>query len=139
MSKWNKAEWDNNCCEGCLQPLRDCLCDEFAESDEVLTEVNSILVDYANLVKKFWDLYDRLDDETAELVNTAGEDKWFQYAFTRSLDELWCEATAWELTPKDLEMVGCGACGQLISVKDQDSNGFHDPEFCGANDELENN
>ena len=56
-----KREWDNNCCEGCFQPLRDCLCDD---------------------------------------------------------------------------QVGCGACGEMISVKDQDENGFHDPEFCGANDEI---
>jgi hypothetical protein len=61
MSKWNKAEWDNNCCEGCFQPLRDCLCDD---------------------------------------------------------------------------QVGCGACGEMISVEDQDENGFHDPEFCGANEEV---
>jgi hypothetical protein len=57
-----KREWENNCCEGCFQPLRDCLCDE---------------------------------------------------------------------------QVGCGACGEMISVEDQDENGFHDPEFCGANDEIE--
>jgi hypothetical protein len=56
-----KREWENNCCEGCFQPLRDCLCDE---------------------------------------------------------------------------QVGCGACGEMISVEDQDENGFHDPEFCGANDEI---
>lgn len=31
----------------------------------------------------------------------------------------------------------CGACGQMISVSDQDENGFHDPELCDANDEIE--
>ena len=105
-------------------------------TDEVLKEVNAILVEYTDITKRFLNLYERLDDETADLVTKAGADKWLKYAFTLSMDELWFEAMTWELTKKDLELVGCGACGQMISVSEQDENGFHDPEFCDANDEI---
>jgi hypothetical protein len=106
-------------------------------NEEVFKEVNSILVDYTDLTKRFWYLYEQLDDETADLVTKAGADKWLKYAFTLSMDELWFEAMSWELTPKDLETKVCGACGQFINATEQDSEGNHKPELCDANDEIE--
>jgi hypothetical protein len=72
--------------------------------EEVAKKVNSILRDYKELVMRFWDLYDEMEQEEEDLVNKAGADKWFKYAFTLSLDELWHEAVNWELTMEDLGM-----------------------------------
>ena len=72
--------------------------------EKILEETNAILSEYRNLVMRFWDLYDEMEYEEAELVNEAGADKWFKHAFTMSLDELWYEAGDWELTKEDLEM-----------------------------------
>ena len=72
--------------------------------EEILEKTNAILTEYTNLVMRFWDLYDEMEDEEADLVNKAGADKWFKYAFTMSLDELWHKAGNWELTKEDLGM-----------------------------------
>lgn len=74
--------------------------------EEILEKTNAILTEYTNLVMRFWDLYDEMEDEEADLVNKAGADKWFKHAFTMSLDELWHEAGNWELTKEDLKMEG---------------------------------
>jgi hypothetical protein len=31
----------------------------------------------------------------------------------------------------------CGACGQFMTTQDTDSQGFHSPDLCDANDEIE--
>jgi len=74
--------------------------------DEVIEKTNAILGEYSNLVMRFWDLYDDMDQDEQDIVNEAGADKWFKYAFTLSLDELWHEAGSWELTREDLKMEG---------------------------------
>ena len=71
---------------------------------EIVEETNLILSDYTKLVKRFWDLYENIDDDQAQLLTKAGADKWLKYAFTLSMDELWHEAVSWELTKEDLEM-----------------------------------
>ena len=54
----SKREWENNCCEGCFQPLRDCLCDEqfscnacgeIAQSDEGTIELNQGYLEFTHL------------------------------------------------------------------------------------------
>ena len=72
--------------------------------EEILEKTNAILTEYKSLVLRFWDLYEEMEQEDAELVNEAGADKWFKLAFTMSLDELWHEAVSWELTKEDLQM-----------------------------------
>lgn len=72
----------------------------------ILEKTNAILNEYKDLVRRFWDLYDEIDQEDADLINEAGVDKWFKHAFTLSLDELWFEAGNWELTKEDLKMEG---------------------------------
>jgi hypothetical protein len=72
--------------------------------EEILEKTNAILTEYTNLVMRFWDLYEEMEDEEADLVNEAGADKWFKYAFTMSLDELWHKAGNWELTKEDLKI-----------------------------------
>ena len=72
--------------------------------EEILEKTNLILSDYTKLVKRFWDLYENIDDDQAQLLTKAGADKWLKYAFTLSMDELWHEAISWELTKEDLEM-----------------------------------
>ena len=72
---------------------------------EIVEETNLILSDYTKLVKRFWDLYENIDDDQAQLLTKAGADKWLKYAFTLSIDELWHEAISWELTKEDLEMM----------------------------------
>ena len=74
--------------------------------EDILEKTNAILTEYKDLVRRFWDLYDEMEDEEADLVNGAGADKWFKYAFTLSLDELWHEAVSWELTKENLQMEG---------------------------------
>ena len=74
--------------------------------EEILEKTNAILTEYKNLVSRFWDLYEEIDQEEADLINEAGADKWFKHAFTMSLDELWFEAGNWELTKEDLKMEG---------------------------------
>ena len=72
--------------------------------DEVIDKTNSILKDYKNLVMRFWDLYDEMEQEEQDLINELGADKWFKYAFTLSLDELWHEAGNWEIIKEDLKI-----------------------------------
>ena len=74
--------------------------------EEILEKTNAILTEYKDLVMRLWDLYDEMDQEDTDLVNEVGADKWFKYAFTLSLDELWHEAGSWELTREDLKMEG---------------------------------
>ena len=74
--------------------------------EEILEKTNTILTEYKNLVMRLWNLYDEMNDEDTDLVNEVGADKWFKYAFTLSLDELWHEASNWELTREDLRMEG---------------------------------
>lgn len=71
-------------------------------NEEIRDEVNSILKGYLDLTKRFWDLYEQMDDDTADLVTKAGADKWLKYAFTLSMDELWYESVGWELTEQEL-------------------------------------
>ena len=77
---------------------------ESVSKQEILEKTNAILTEYKSLVLRFWDLYEEMEQEDAELVNQAGENKWFKYAFTMSLDELWHETVSWELTEEDLQM-----------------------------------
>jgi hypothetical protein len=79
---------------------------ESASKQEILDKTNAILEEYKNLVMRLWDLYEEMDQEDTDLVNEVGADKWFKYAFTLSLDELWFEAGNWELTKEDLKMEG---------------------------------
>ncbi len=76
--------------------------------DEVIEKTNAILGEYSNLVMRFWDLYDDMDQDEQDIVNEAGADKWFKYAFTLSLDELWHEAVSWELTKENPKKEGEG-------------------------------
>jgi hypothetical protein len=76
---------------------------------ELIKEVNEILRDYALVVSRFTDVYqelqnERLDDLEQALTN-AGANKWLEYAFGMSLDELWWEARDWELTEDDFKGV----------------------------------
>ena len=71
---------------------------------EILEKTNAILTEYKSLVLRFWDLYEEMEEEDAELVTQAGENKWFKHAFAMSLDELWHETVSWELTMEDLQM-----------------------------------
>ena len=71
---------------------------------EILEKTNAILTEYKSLVLRFWDLYEEMEQEDAELVTQAGENKWFKHAFAMSLDELWHETVSWELTMEDLQM-----------------------------------
>ena len=52
---------------------------------------------------RFWDLYDEMEQEEQDLINKLGADKWFKYAFTLSLDELWHEAGNWQIVKEDLK------------------------------------
>ena len=70
--------------------------------EEIREEINSILSEYTHLVKRFWDLYDGMSDDTADKITQAGADKWLKYAFTRSMDELWFESNEWEITENEL-------------------------------------
>ncbi len=70
---------------------------------EVIEKTNSILNDYKDLVMRFWDLYDEMEQEEQDLINKLGADKWFKYAFTLSLDELWHEAGNWQIVKEDLK------------------------------------
>jgi len=74
--------------------------------DEVIEKTNAILGEYKDLVMRFWDLYDDMDQDEQDIVNEAGADKWFKYAFTLSLDELWHEAVSWELTKENPKKEG---------------------------------
>lgn len=71
---------------------------------EAIEKTNEILNDYRKLVGRFWDLYEAIDQETADVINGAGEGKWFRYGFALSLDELFFEATNWELTEEDFQL-----------------------------------
>ncbi len=71
--------------------------------NEVIEKTNSILNDYKDLVMRFWDLYDEMEQEEQDLINKLGADKWFKYAFTLSLDELWHEAGNWQIVKEDLK------------------------------------
>jgi len=72
--------------------------------DEVIEKTNSILNDYKDLVMRFWDLYNEIEQEEQDLINELGADKWFKYAFTLSLDELWHEVGNWEIVKEDLKI-----------------------------------
>lgn len=74
------------------------------EKNEVIQKTNEILKDYKNLVNRFWDLYEQIDQETEDVINGAGEKKWFKHAFGLSLDELFFEASTWELTEEDFQL-----------------------------------
>jgi hypothetical protein len=74
------------------------------ERNEVIEKTNEILNDYKKLVSRFWDLYEAIDQETADVINGAGEKKWFEHAFGLSLDELHFEAEDWELTEEDFKL-----------------------------------
>ena len=76
--------------------------------NEVIEKTNSILNDYKDLVMRFWDLYDEMEQEEQDLINKLGADKWFKYAFTLSLDELWHEAGNWQIVKEDLKDEGEG-------------------------------
>ena len=73
------------------------------ERNEAIEKTNEILKEYKNLVSRFWDLYEAIDQDTEDLLNEIGAEKWFKYAFTLSLDELWFEAGNWEITEEDLK------------------------------------
>ena len=72
-------------------------------TEEIVEEVTSMLKEYTDIVKRFWKLYEELDDETADKLTKAGAEKWLKYAFTLSMDELWFESMSWELTKEDME------------------------------------
>ena len=74
------------------------------ERGEVIQKTNEILDDYRKLVSRFWDLYESIDQETADVINAKGERKWFEYAFGLSLDELHFVAEDWELTEEDFQL-----------------------------------
>ena len=74
------------------------------EKGEVIQKTNEILNDYRKLVSRFWDLYEAIDQETADVINAKGERKWFEYAFGLSLDELHFVAEDWELTEEDFQL-----------------------------------
>ena len=74
------------------------------ERGEVIQKTNEILNDYRKLVSRFWDLYESIDQETADVINAKGERKWFEYAFGLSLDELHFVAEDWELTEEDFQL-----------------------------------
>lgn len=74
------------------------------ERGEVIQKTNEILDDYRKLVSRFWDLYESIDQETADVINAKGEKKWFEYAFGLSLDELHFVAEDWELTEEDFQL-----------------------------------
>jgi hypothetical protein len=74
------------------------------ERNEAIQKTNEILNDYRKLVGRFWDLYEAIDQETADVINGAGEGKWFRYGFALSLDELFFEAEDWELTEDHFEL-----------------------------------
>ena len=71
---------------------------------EAIEKTNEILNDYRKLVGRFWDLYEAIDQETADVINAKGERKWFEYAFGLSLDELHFVAEDWELTEEDFQL-----------------------------------
>ena len=71
---------------------------------EAIEKTNEILNDYRKLVGRFWDLYEAIDQETAEVINAKGEGKWFKYAFGLSLDDLHFVAEDWELTEEDFQL-----------------------------------
>ena len=73
------------------------------ERNEAIEKTNEILKEYKDLVSRFWDLYEAIDQDTEDLLNEIGAEKWFKYAFTLSLDELWFEAGNWEITEEDLK------------------------------------
>jgi len=74
------------------------------ERNEVIEKTNEILKEYRNLVSRFWDLYEAIDQETEDVINSVGEGKWFRYGFTLSLDELFFEASNWKLTEEDFQL-----------------------------------
>ena len=74
------------------------------ERGEVIQKTNEILNDYRKLVSRFWDLYEAIDQETADVINAKGERKWFKYAFGLSLDDLHFVAEDWELTEEDFQL-----------------------------------
>ena len=74
------------------------------ERGEVIQKTNEILDDYRKLVSRFWDLYESIDQETADVINAKGERKWFEYAFGLSLDESHFVAEDWELTEEDFQL-----------------------------------
>lgn len=71
--------------------------------NEAIEKTNEILREYKDLVSRLWDLYEAIDQDTEDLLNEIGAEKWFKYAFTLSLDELWFEAGNWEITEEDLK------------------------------------
>ena len=73
------------------------------ERNEAIEKTNEIPKEYKDLVSRFWDLYEAIDQDTEDLLNEIGAEKWFKYAFTLSLDELWFEAGNWEITEEDLK------------------------------------
>ena len=73
------------------------------ERNEAIEKTNEILKEYKDLVSRLWDLYEAIDQDTEDLLNEIGAEKWFKYAFTLSLDELWFEAGNWEITEEDLK------------------------------------
>jgi hypothetical protein len=77
--------------------------DENISTEEIIEEVTSMLREYTDIVKRFWKLYEELNDETADKLTKAGAEKWLKYAFTLSMDELWFESMSWELTKEDME------------------------------------
>ena len=74
------------------------------ERNEAIQKTNEILNDYRKLVSRFWDLYEAIDQETEDVINEIGAEKWFKYAFTLSLDELHFVAEDWELTEEDFQL-----------------------------------
>ena len=74
------------------------------ERNEAIQKTNEILNDYRKLVSRFWDLYEAIDQETQDVINEAGEKKWFRYAFSLSLDDLHFMAEDWELTEEDFQL-----------------------------------
>ena len=74
------------------------------ERNEAIQKTNEILNDYRKLVSRFWDLYEAIDQETQDVINEAGEKKWFRYAFGLSLDDLHFMAEDWELTEEDFQL-----------------------------------
>jgi len=71
---------------------------------EAIQKTNEILNDYRKLVRRFWDLYEAIDQETADVINEAGQKKWFKYAFGLSLDDLHFVSEDWELTEEDFQL-----------------------------------
>jgi hypothetical protein len=108
--------------------------DEAEEKKEIVEEVTSILQEYTDIVKKFWRLYEELDDETADKLTKAGAEKWLKYAFTLSMDELWFESMSWELTKEDLETkpMKCDICQTTEKLLTESDKATLRPNWAGV-------